>query len=188
MHGATGSRRLWEDPAAWDLNLTPPECQRADEVLAPLSGRPFIAVCVGGKLAIQDWGDENWHRLLGEVAPNLKIPLVFVGGADDSPRSLRLGQDWKAPVIDACGRLTPRETAALLRRAAFFVGHDTGPLHLANAGGLRCISLFGSRDPPKIWHPIGPCHRTFHDLRGVRNIPPHAVASAIMEVSVELLG
>jgi ADP-heptose:LPS heptosyltransferase len=176
------------DPAVWDLNLTPLEQQRADDVLAPLGGRAFIAAGVVGKLAIQDWGDENWHALLRSIAPKLEMPLVFVGGGEDSARAMRLGLDWKAPVIDACGRLAPRETAALLRRAAFFVGHDSGPMHLAAAVGLRCISLFGSRDPPRKWHAAGRSHHTFHDMTGIGNIPPAAVASAVMAVYTDLRG
>jgi heptosyltransferase-3 len=175
-----------DDPAVWDLNLTAGECARADELLEPLGGKPFLAISVGGKLAVQDWGDANWGALLRRVAPKLALPLVLVGGADDRARSLRLAASWTAPVLDACGRLTPRETAALLRRAAFFVGHDSGPMHLAAAGGLRCVSLFGSRDPPRIWHPVGRHHRTFHDVRGVTNIAPDAVASAVLAVYSEL--
>jgi ADP-heptose:LPS heptosyltransferase len=175
-----------DDPAAWDLRLTARERARADELLEPLEGKPFLAISVGGKLAVQDWGDGNWSELLRRVAPKLALPLVFVGGADDSARSLRLAASWTAPVLDACGRLTPRETAALLRRAALFVGHDSGPMHLAAAGGLRCVSLFGSRDPPRIWHPVGRHHRTFHDVRGVTNITPDAVASAVLAVYSEL--
>jgi heptosyltransferase-3 len=174
-----------DDPAMWDLNLTATECERADEVLEPLGGQAFVAMSVGGKLAVQDWGDDNWSGLLHRLAPRLALPLVFVGGGEDSPRSLRLGQGWTAPVLDACGRLTPRETAALLRRATFFVGHDSGPMHLAAASGLRCISLFGNRQPPKIWHPFGRHHRTLHDMRGVQSIAPETVASAVMAVTSE---
>jgi len=174
-----------DDPAAWDLRPTSAEGRRADEMLAPLRGHPFIAASVGGKLSIQDWGDANWHALLGQVAPKTDIPLVFVGGADDSARSMRLAQNWRAPVLDACGRLSPRETAALLRRGALFVGHDSGPMHLAAASGLRCVSLFGTRQPPRIWHPYGRQHRTFHDMGDVKNIPLAPVAAAIMEVLAE---
>jgi heptosyltransferase III len=176
-----------DDQAGWDLNLTVGERERADEVLRPLGGKPFVAVSVGGKLAIQDWGDENWSELMSRLAPKLAVPLVFVGGPEDSSRSLRLAEGWTAPALDACGRLTPRETAALLRRATFFVGHDSGPLHLAAASGLRCVSLFGSRDRPRIWHPVGRHHRTFHDVDGVKNIPPEQVASAVTAVAAEVL-
>lgn len=36
-----------------------------------------------------------------------------------------------------------RELAALLRRAAVFIGSDTGPLHIAAALGTPCIGLYG---------------------------------------------
>jgi ADP-heptose:LPS heptosyltransferase len=35
------------------------------------------------------------------------------------------------------------ELAALARRAALFIGPDTGPLHLAAAVGTPCVGLYG---------------------------------------------
>jgi lipopolysaccharide heptosyltransferase I len=39
------------------------------------------------------------------------------------------------------------ELASLLRRAALFVGSDTGPLHLAAAVGTRCVGVYGPTRP-----------------------------------------
>ena len=45
---------------------------------------------------------------------------------------------------DLTGRLTILETAEVIRRAALFVGIDSGPAHLANAVGTYGIILLGS--------------------------------------------
>jgi ADP-heptose:LPS heptosyltransferase len=39
------------------------------------------------------------------------------------------------------------DLAALLKRAALFVGADSGPLHLAAALGTRVVGLYGPKDP-----------------------------------------
>jgi ADP-heptose:LPS heptosyltransferase len=52
----------------------------------------------------------------------------------------------------SCGQTTPRETAALIERAALFLGHDTGTLHLAAAVQTRIIGLFSARDVPGKWY------------------------------------
>ena len=45
--------------------------------------------------------------------------------------------------IDLTGRLSLPEAAAVLRRAALFVGNDSGLMHLAAAAGAPTLGLFG---------------------------------------------
>lgn len=51
------------------------------------------------------------------------------------------------PIIDFVGELTLDELAELARRAAVYVGNDTGPTHLAEAAGANVVMLFGPSDP-----------------------------------------
>lgn len=160
---------------AWDLRLTETELDRADAFLSPLAGAPFLAINTGGKIANKDWGEANWATLLPRLA-DLGVPaLVFVGAAEDSERAQRLGALWPGQVLDGCGKLSPRESAGVLRRAALFVGHDSGPLHLAAAVGVTCVGLFGANNRPRKWHPYGAQHRVLHDVNGVERIAPDAV-------------
>jgi ADP-heptose:LPS heptosyltransferase len=170
------------DPASWDLRLTEFEVARAEALLSGLAGRRFIAVNTGGKLAVQDWGEANWAALLARLAGTLAAPLVFVGGPEDSDKAQRLAAGWQHPVVDACGRLNPRETAALLRRACLFVGHDSGALHLAAANGVPCVAMFGSNNPPGKWYPRGTRHRFHYDGTDVRRIAPDDVAASVLAV------
>jgi ADP-heptose:LPS heptosyltransferase len=77
------------DPAMWDLRLTSAEIGAAKAVLADLGGARFVAVNTGGKLAVQDWGEANWTERLSQLSLMIDVPLVFVGGAEDSDRATR---------------------------------------------------------------------------------------------------
>jgi heptosyltransferase-2 len=44
-------------------------------------------------------------------------------------------------VLNLAGRLTLRQTAALLGRCAIFVGNDSGPMHLAVTQGTAVIEV-----------------------------------------------
>lgn len=167
------------DPASWDLRLQPGETRRAREALAPLAGAPFIALNAGGKHASKDWGDAHWTALLRRLAAHFpRLGLLTVGSADEFERHRRLAAAWAGPVLDLCGQLTPRESAAAMRGAALFLGHDSGPMHLAAAIGTACVSLFGDFNVPRTWYPHGSGHRILHDLRGVRAITPDQVYEA----------
>jgi ADP-heptose:LPS heptosyltransferase len=155
--------------------------------LAPLAGRGFIAVSIGGKAASKDWGDANWRELLSLLAAEWPdLGLVFFGAADEFDRSADLATAWTGKALNLCGCLTPRESAAAIERAMLYIGHDNGPMHLAAAGGVRCVAIFGDFNLPRRWHPIGRDHRIIHEVRGVRAIPPGNVYSAVRELLDEI--
>lgn len=156
-----------DDPASWDLHLTTQEHVRATEVLLPVTGRPTIAVSVGTKVQSKDWGRENWRALLTELAPlYFGYALALAGSAQESEASEFAAEGWReaggGPVINLCGHLTPRESAAVFMRAKLFVGHDSGPMHLAAAVQTPCVAIFAARNKPRVWFPYGKQHRVVY--------------------------
>jgi heptosyltransferase III len=164
----------FNDPAFWDLRFTAVENAAAHRFLAPLADHDFIVVNVGGKLAVQDWGDDNWSATLQDISrrwPNLG--LLVVGSADEGERNDRLMAHWTGPALNGAGMLSPRVSGAAMRSAKMFIGHDSGPMHLAASLGIPCVALFGSNGQPRKWYPFGPNwtqHRVIHDMSGIRNI------------------
>jgi ADP-heptose:LPS heptosyltransferase len=169
-----------EDPGFWDLCLQPDEISSGDRELAPLGNSDFIAVNTGGKVPSKDWGNENWTALLRLIAAkHVGLGLAFVGSADEFDRAAGLAAIWPGPTLNLCGALGARESAAVMRRAMLFVGHDSGPIHLAAAAGVPCVGIFGKFNRPKWWHPIGHCHSIIHNMSGVREITPEEVYAAV---------
>jgi ADP-heptose:LPS heptosyltransferase len=164
----------------WDLRLQPDEMRTAERMLAPLAGRRFIAINIGGKIQTKDWGDDNWTALFRLMTPtHSDLALAFFGSEDESDRSAGLAAVWSGSTLNLCGRLKPRESAAAMQRALFFLGHDSGPMHLADAAGIPCVGLFGNNNMPKWWHPMGQGHHIIHNMRGVREISPDEVYAAV---------
>jgi len=175
------------DPSAWDLRLKSPEICAADLALSPLRGHAFIAVSPGGMDNLKDWGDDNWSTLLRMAAlRNPNLGLVFVGSSDEFDRCANLSGQWSGPVVNLCGQLAPRASAAVLQRAIFYLGHDCGPMHLAATVGTPCIALFGETSRPKQWHPMGAHHRVIHNICSISRIEPRNVMSAIEEMLSEI--
>jgi heptosyltransferase-3 len=157
--------------ASWDLGLRPDELHRAQALLEPVRGQRMLAINMGGKVAINDWGMDHWLDLLSRLsAAHPQLALLVLGGPEDGQRAGEAAKVWQGQVVNACGLLTPRESAAAVAHATLFIGHDSGPMHLAAAMGVRCIGLFGNNNPPGKWHPYGQGHVPLHDMRGVRHI------------------
>lgn len=171
-----------EDRGNWNLHLTEDERAIGVNILAPFDDRAFIGLNMGGKAAENHWGSANWRSLLAELAPTHGgYGLLAVGVSDEAPDVDLVTREWPGPVVNACGHLSPRETAAALEKVSYFMGHDTGPMHLAAACGVSCIALFGSRNRPATWHPYGAGHRVIHRIEGIEAISVGEVAALVRE-------
>ena len=147
----------------WDLRLTAAELRKAAEVLAPIGGKPIIACGPGTKMQAKDWGQDNWRALMEKLSDDAPgHALVLVGAKEDAAASEYAGAAWRGPVVNLCGKLTPRETAAVLRNAELFLGPDSGPMHLAAAYGVRCAIAFAARDLRGKWFPAGKGNRVVY--------------------------
>ena len=172
--GELGAVGEFADPArlaeasSWDLHLTAGEREAAATALgADVLAQEAIAVSVGTKVQAKDWGRENWRALLGRVAAAFPgRSLMLVGAPEESEASEFAADGWRAggggPVVNLCGKLSPRESAAALQRACLFVGHDSGPMHLAAAVGTPCVAIFAARNIPRQWFPFGRQHRVVY--------------------------
>ncbi len=142
---------------AWDLRLSCRERAAAAAALSPIAGLSgFLAFSIGTKAPANDYGDANWSAVIEALcaaAPGLA--LVGLGAQGEAERTRALMQHWSGPTLDLCGALHVRESAAVLEHALCFLGHDSGPMHLASAVGTPCVAVFSGRNPPGIWFPRG---------------------------------
>jgi len=165
---------------SWDLRLNAAEREIGRAAVAPLGERPIIAINTGGKVAKNDWGQANWRALVASLADRFEsFGLLSVGAAQDAERASDIGTLWRGPFVDLSGKLSPRQSAAALECATLFVGHDSGPIHLASAVGVSCVGLYGDHNPPRAWHPYFGEHRIIHDMRGVAHITVEEVDRAV---------
>jgi len=151
------------DLANWDLRLTPAERQNAAVALGDLADKPLIVCGPGTKMQAKDWGRENWRALLGRLSPLYsEYPLVLIGAREDAEVADYAASTWAGLKLNLCGRLTPRETAAVTERAKVFLGPDSGPMHLAAAAGVPCVIAFSARGLPGVWYPVGEQHQILY--------------------------
>jgi ADP-heptose:LPS heptosyltransferase len=141
-------------PVAW---TAPEDAARA---AALLPGGPWLVL---GPTA--NWAEKVWPAERFVAAARA---LTAPGGALDGARIAVLGgpgageRAMAAPVlaalpdaVDLVGTLALPEVAAVLRRAALFLGNDSGLMHLAAAAGAPVVGLFGQSDARE-YGPAGP--------------------------------
>lgn len=153
-----------DDPGSWDLMLSNDEKRRAQEVLSNFDkDTPFIVCSVGAKVEVKDWGINNWIELIKRLSHKYKsFGLVFVGAESEHALCDQVGKSWEGNQANFCGVLTPRESAAVLEKATIFIGHDSGPMHLAVSVGTSCVAIFSARNKPGVWFPYGNNHKVIY--------------------------
>lgn len=152
------------DATAWEFHFTAEERRKAYSAMHALpSDKPILALSLGAKNPVNEWGHGKWMELLTQL-PSL-LPdwsLILVGAQEDYEPSQKLARCWPFPAQNLCGALSPRESAIVLQTAAIFLGQDSGPMHLAAAMRTPCVAVFSSRNPPGEWFPYGKNHEVIH--------------------------
>jgi ADP-heptose:LPS heptosyltransferase len=117
----------------------------------------WFAVCPGSKWASKLWPKEHYAELGLRLVRDLGLIPVVVGGKEDRALAGELLAHWGGGHC-AAGEMGVRESAALMKHAAFYVGNDTGAMHLAAAVGTLCVGIFSAQDWPGRWGPYGAGH------------------------------
>ena len=151
-----------------DMMLTDEEIRRAQSIwdgkaAAKIGSRIPVAAGIGGKK--QRWPIERFEELFRRTGKIGIIP-VFFGGRENRAEIdriiARLGFGFNA--ADA-GLDSLRETVAFMSNCKFYVGNDTGTIHMAVAAGLKCIGIYSAQNIPGAWNPYGEGHIVLrHDL------------------------
>ncbi len=146
-----------------DLGITEAERQRARDWWRQKAGaRPgpdgWVAICAGAKYTAKLWPLDRYIEVVRLLMDKHGIFPVIIGGAEDREVGKQMLAQWETGLC-AAGELCVRESAALMEGARFYLGNDTGAMHLAAAVGIPCVAIFSARDWPGIWEPYGSGHK-----------------------------
>jgi len=142
-------------PRLWTL----PRHESAAAALIP-TGPPVLAIGPAANWRAKTWRAERF----AELARRLTGPGGPLAGARVAVMAAAAEREQAAPVLaaipaerrlDLVGRTDLLTAAAALRRAALYVGNDTGLTHIAAAMGAPTLALFGP-SPAERFAPWGP--------------------------------
>lgn len=98
----------------------------------------------GGNSVLKQWPIERFAKLGRWLQTEYKARLIIVGGPDEKKMGLEVENMLGNTTINMVGKTTLRQMAALLKHCDFYIGNDTGPMHIAATTGIPVIALFGS--------------------------------------------
>ncbi|OGW48180.1 MAG: hypothetical protein A2V62_08290 [Nitrospirae bacterium RBG_19FT_COMBO_58_9] len=169
-----------EPPRLW---LTGEDEAHADQLLDRLGisrDRPIVVIQPGARYWFKAWPYERFAELADRLASDYDCQVLIGGSREEEPLAQRIREAAKSGPINMAGLATLKQFASITKRAALFVGNDSGAMHIAAAVGTPMVALFGPSNPDE-WGPRGgpaeviykglDCRVCFHPtcLRGEEN-------------------
>lgn len=147
-------------PPARLLSPPPEATAKAATLLAPFHGRLLVAMGPGSKMPAKKWFFDRYLEIARRIVERSpEAALVVFGGGEDRAEGEQIVRAVGADrALNLAGTTDIAESAAALCHCAFYLGNDTGTMHLAAAMGLPCIAVFTSRENRDLWTPWGNSH------------------------------
>jgi ADP-heptose:LPS heptosyltransferase len=124
---------------------------------------PFAVINPGASWPSKRWPPERFAAVARHLGQSRGLGSLVVWAGDEERGWAEQIMAGSAGHATLAPPTTLGELAAIVRRAAIFVGSDTGPLHVAAAVGTPCVGLFGPM-PSERNGPYGPQHITVQKM------------------------
>lgn len=120
----------------------------------------LIAIVVGAKREQNRWPIKYFQEIIKYIIDS-EYKVIIIGGKEDLEITKYFENNKN--LIDLCGKLTPLESASVLKKCKLTISNDTGPMHLSYSVGTRVIALFSARDFKNKWYPPKDNNMVFRD-------------------------
>lgn len=108
--------------------------------------RPYrncVVMAPGAARNTKQWPAEYF----AELGKLLKQKIVLIGGADEFAKFEQICKQIGPACENLAGKLSLKESGALLAGAKFVISNDSGPFHIARAVATKAFVIFGPTDP-----------------------------------------
>lgn len=117
-----------------------------DEVLARQGAGRFAILAPGAGWGAKCWPTERYGEVARALSNDGLRVLINAGPSEEAlAKEVAQASNGAAQVVSS----SLAQLLALIRRAALFIGGDTGPLHLAAACGMPVVAIYGPTNPAR---------------------------------------
>ena len=138
---------------------------------------PYAVVHPFAATPDKTWPSQSFMGLTRHVETCLGLQPVVIGGPGEDLSSFR---QWHTIAGAPLG-----EVARLMRDAAFFIGNDSGPAHVAAAFGIPEVVFFGPSDS-EVWAPWRTRAEVLKADESIRSISLQQAMQAVERLSSAL--
>ena len=179
LHAPVANRELeiWYSPSDFSV---------AKSILRNVTGKIY-ALCFGGMNLQKCYPPEMYAKVMEmifEHDPNTTF-VILGGGKNDLIQLERLkktiAEKYQSNILNLIGRITYRQSGAILKFCDMYIGNDTGTMHIAAA--MKCPVLMPNAFPMDIPQHYGDVSKLYYPY-GVPNViiqPKHALPECLQD-------
>ncbi len=104
----------------------------------------LIGIHPGAGWVGRQWKPENFAVVADELANKYGSKIIIFGSSDDVISAQKIAENMQNKPIIAAGKTNLMQMSAILSRCNLFIGHDTGPMHIAVALKVPVVVLWGA--------------------------------------------
>ena len=139
---------LKQTEVRWDIPVAEEAHAWAEEQLP--GDAPTLLVSPTSSHVLRNWRPERYAAVMDHAARK-GMRVALVGGPSDAERAMAdavLAATRVAP-LDLTGKDTLKRFMALLARSRMILTPDSGPMHMANAAGIKVLGLHAPSNPQR---------------------------------------
>lgn len=107
----------------------------------------FVAMAPGASKNTKKWTVEGFGNLAKLIHEKYGKDILLIGGDGDNKICTEINSISGGVCTDLSGKLSLKESGALLARADYLVTNDSGPFHIARGVKTKSFVIFGPTDP-----------------------------------------
>ena len=114
----------------------------------------FYSMAINSNFASKVWDMNNYIFITKELYNKYNIIPVLLGGMKDWENNEHFIQQ-SGIGFNVAGKFTIRESIYLTSKSKFYLGNDTGVMHMAAINNVKCFAIFSSIEKNLKWRPLG---------------------------------
>lgn len=138
---------LKQTEVVWNLPV-PADAHAWAAAQWPQDGKPVLMISPCSSHVRRNWYADRYAAVADHAAQR-GWRVVLCGGRSDLERSTAdaILAAMRQPALDLVGKDTLKQLPALLGRADLVMTPDSGPMHIANAMGIKVLGLHAASNP-----------------------------------------
>lgn len=101
-----------------------------------------LALGIGANHPLRRLSAERWAETVQIINRFFKVHFVLVGGSDEKDIGQKIERNTPDNCLNLCGETDPLQLAAVINECDAYIGHDSGPLHIAAALKKPCLGIY----------------------------------------------
>lgn len=124
-----------------------PVSQSPVELAGPRYPGPYLAVAPVSVAPARTWLPERFSAVARRFVESSGGTAVVLGSPSEKKITARIARDIGERGLDLGGRLDLPALGAVVKASRYFLGNDSGLMHVAAVFGVPSVLIFGASDP-----------------------------------------